>query len=160
MNHDKEMWARIKSDGKIYDYSVSDLGRVIRTTKKTCNQINVKAYLYKKNLCVKICNKTCLVKKLVAQKHSKKYKEGMSISFADGNSLNCKAKNLVFFTKKDLGSLTGSESRSQAVICNGELFRSKCECAKHLFCSYQTLNDYVNGKVKNSILNGMDITEV
>lgn len=74
----------------------------------------------------------------------------------DGDETNCNYLNLRIISKTDSAKISGPKSRSRAVIVQqGEMtshYRSVREAAKGLFVSYQTLLDYLDGKVKCSVL--------
>lgn len=161
MNYDEEIWKRFETNSKVFIYSVSDFGRVMRTAKKSYKENVANLYVHKGVQCVKINRKEYRVKKLVLKIHSKDYQEGIGIIHKDGDLTNCKLTNLQMITKQELGALTGGlTKKSQKVICNGQIFSSERKCAKHLFCSYQALNDYLNGKVKNSVLSEHKIRRI
>lgn len=64
--------------------------------------------------------------------------------------------NLQLISLQDLGKKTGYKGNSKevALFKNGEFvkkWRSSRNCAKNLFCSYQTVCDICNGKVKKPL---------
>lgn len=142
--------------GKIYSYSVCEDGTIIKTSLKRYKESNVKPYLKDGKATVKINGKEYILKHLVA-KHFKKRHDDDNVINIDGNPFNCSVDNLKVISKRDLGFQTGYMSRSREVIANGIKYRSVRECAKALFVSYQTLFDYLSGKVRHSVLQGLDI---
>lgn len=84
----------------------------------------------------------------------------------DRDEMNCAADNLCVMTAKRLGRLTGHKARGEAVVVRdkrtGEIkkYRSIRRAAVGLCCSYQTMLDYMNGKVKNSVLNDYQIKKI
>jgi len=151
------IYARLPIYSERFIYSVGCDGSVIRTSKKLYRETKVARYTKHGKATVKLSNREYHVKKLVAQAFLPHYQRDMSITHKDGNPLNCRSDNLVLFDKYTLGRVTGGDSRRKAVIYNGDEFYSVRECAKALNCSYQTLSDYLNGKVKHSVLQGVDV---
>lgn len=80
------------------------------------------------------------------------------VGHRDGNPLNCALDNLYLYTRRSHGKHTGWQSRSKGVIIkeykqDPVKYRSVREAAKALFCSYQTLLDYLSGTSgPNSVL--------
>jgi hypothetical protein len=116
----------------------------------------------KEILTVKIFGKENAIKHLVAAALTKKYTKGSNVVCKDGNEANCDYKNLVLIGKRTLGRETGFLSKSKKVLVtfpddSRQIFRSVRECAKALFCSYQTVSDYINGKSKKSVLSDYSI---
>lgn len=154
------VYKRLPVVGKTYIYSIGDDGSIIKTSRKQYIETTVKLYLRRGKLMAKIANREYNVKHLVAAAFLPKYKNGMSVCHKDGNPSNCSADNLIVFGKHELGRVTGGESGRKPVICNGIEYFSVRECAKALHCSYQTLSDQLNGKVKKSVLDGVDVRYV
>lgn len=69
---------------------------------------------------------------------------------------NC-ANNIVYISRRELGRKTGPQSRRRPVAKIGldgtviEFYPSARQCAKKNFCSYQTVTDRCNGKVKSTL---------
>lgn len=69
---------------------------------------------------------------------------------------NC-ANNIAYISKRELGRKTGPQSRRRPVAkidLDGaviEFYSSARECAKKNYCSYQTVTDRCNGKVKSTL---------
>ena len=117
----------------------------------------VQSYLKKGHATVKINNREHRLKNLVAEHFIECWSPGCPVECIDGNPLNCDKRNLRVYSKQEHGANTGWKSRSQAVIINGVEYRSIREGAKAVHASYQTILDYLSGKVKNSCLDGYDI---
>lgn len=103
--------------------------------------------------------KTSNLKKLVWWGQTGQYLgKDWNILPKDGNEENCAFENLRPVRKEEVSRVTGPMSRSRAVVVrrggNAEIewFRSAREAAKSLYCSYQTLLDYLNGKTRHSVL--------
>lgn len=134
-------------------YWASEQGYITRTFRKSLKEHYVKPYIKDGKATVKINGKEIVLKNLIARLFNKEYKEGDSVICIDGDLWNCTAVNLKVYKKRELGKRTGWMSKSKAVLVGEGLeFRSVRAAAKHLFCSYQTLLDYLNGKVKKSVL--------
>lgn len=143
--------------GKMYVYKIGNDGTVIKCSKKLYRESTSTPYIKDGKMAVKINGKEYYVKHLVAKAFIDGYKKGAPIIHKDGNPKNCSIDNLMLITKTELGRITGGDSRRKAVIVNGTEYYSVRECAKHLYCSYQTVLDYLAGKVKSSVLDGMEI---
>lgn len=146
--------------GKKYIYKIGTDGTIIKAGRKTYKESMATPYLKHGKLTVKVNNREFVLKHLVAKAFIKSYKKGLSVIHKDGNFRNCAADNLIVMTKQELGRLTGGESRRQAVVVDGEKHYSIRAAAKALHCSYQTLLDYMDGKVKNSVLNGTKVRKL
>lgn len=116
----------------------------------------LKGYIKKGCLVVKINNKVVKVKNLVAKEMFSVYIEGKhSVINKDGNPRNCDCFNLKILDSKTLGRKTGGLANlSKAVSVDGVIYKSVRSASKALFCSYQTLLDYLSGKYKSSVLCG------
>jgi len=97
------------------------------------------------------------LKNLVAKHFVKGYRVGDFVECIDGNPFNCKVANLRIYTHSEHGKRTGWQSRSQAVVVGDVEYRSVREAAKALHVSYQTLLDYMGGKVKHSVIRDIPI---
>lgn len=114
-------------------------------------------FLRREKLYVKVNNKDTLVKCLVAAAVSNQYAKGIPVIHKDRNPANCDYRNLILISKKTLGQRTGHLSTSKKVLVTypdgrRKIYRSVRECAKALYCSYQTVLDYFSGRSRNSIL--------
>jgi hypothetical protein len=147
-------WRRLPFENKNFVYQINRDGKIIKTSKKMFRESRVKPYNKCGKLAVKIAGKEYHVKHLVAMAYISDYRKGDSVVLKDGNYKNCKLGNLIIFTKSELGKITGGDSRRKPVMANGVEYYSVRDCAKSLNCSYQTLSDYLSGKVKNSVLAG------
>lgn len=109
---------------------------------------------------IKICNKYYSVKRLVAESVFPNYNHRMSVVCRDRNPKNCDYNNLIVTSKKNLGKATGHlSSRRTPVFVNineqWRPYRSVRAAAKAIHCSYQTILDYLSGKVNNSVCKGL-----
>lgn len=149
--------------GKRADYCVYADGRVTRTWKKSMVEELVKVYLNKGKAKMKCGQKEFVLKHIVAAAFLPEYRTGAAVICIDRNELNCSVDNLCVVGKRQLGRLTGHKSKSHKVtvedLNTGEVkkYRSVREAAKSLHCSYQTVLDYMNGKIKKSCLCGYKI---
>ena len=106
------------------------------------------------DLYVKIENEAVKVKSLVAREMCPKYNsQQYSVVLKDGNPKNCDWYNIEIFTKQELGKKTGIlAGKNKKVSINGKVYESVRAAAKELFVSYQTLLDYLSGKVNKSVI--------
>ena len=145
------------------DYCVYSDGRVTRTWKKSMTEELVSVYLSKGKAMVKCGGKDYILKHVVATSFLPEYRKGASVVCVDGNEWNCNVDNLCVMSNRQLGRLTGYKSKSQAVQVTDlrtgttQTYRSIREAAKSLHCSYQTVLDFMNGKSKNSCLQGYEV---
>ena len=149
--------------GERADYCVYADGRVTRTWKKSMVEELVKVYMNQGKARVKCGQKEFVLKHVVAAAFLPEYRKGASVVCVDGDELNCSVDNLCVMSARQLGRLTGHKSKSHAVTVKDlstgkvERYRSVKEAAKSLYCSFQTVLDYMEGKAKKSILSGYEI---
>jgi hypothetical protein len=156
-DRDGLQWSRICS-GIIYDYAVCEDGRVIKCSRVHSVESAVKPYLHRGAATVRVNGKMFTLKNLVARHFIRGYHAGAPVECIDGNPFNCRVKNLRVYTMREHGQRTGGRnSRARKVVANGVEYRSVRECAKALFVSYQTVLDYIDGSVKRSVLQGVEI---
>lgn len=145
------------------DFCVYADGRVTRTWKKSMVEELVQVYMRRGKAMLKCGQKTFILKHVVAEAFIPEYRKGASVVCIDRNELNCSVDNLCVMSSRQLGRLTGHMAKSWKItvkeLSTGKTqkFRSVREAAKSLNCSYQTLLDYMKGKVKNSCLCGYEI---
>lgn len=127
---------------------------VVLVKYKNGKERRLTGYISKGNLYVKIGTTATKVKNLVAKECFQKYKPGShSVTIKDGDPSNCDCYNLQIYTPRQLGKKTGIlAKRNFPVLVNDVQYESVRSAAKALFVSYQTLNDYLSGKSKNSVL--------
>jgi hypothetical protein len=151
------MWQRISSS-KIFDYYVGSNGEVWRRVRSTGANHKVAVYLKTGHASVKVNGREYTVKNLVARYHIRGHRYGDYVECVDGNPLNCKARNLRIYTKKEHGRRTGYlHGRAQQVNVDGAEYPSIRQAAKAMYCSYQTLLDYISGASKVSVLAGRQV---
>jgi hypothetical protein len=141
----------------MYYYQVLEDGSVVKTSKASYEESRAKPFLRDGMATVKINNKDYRLKNLVAKHFIPGWLKGDYVEVIDGNPFNCRVGNLRIYKRAEHGKRTGHKSRGQKVLADGIEHRSVRECAKALYVSYQTLFDYMNGKVKNSVLSGKNI---
>lgn len=95
--------------------------------------------------------------RLVAKHFHPKFDQSLCVGFLDGNQDNIHISNLYLYTKRQHGKNSGWKSRSRKVAIkekyqDPQTFRSVRQAAKYLYCSYQTLLDYLDGKVNKSVV--------
>lgn len=149
------------TENKSYIWYVSSKGNFYKILKSEKRKIILNGYMKNDDWCIKIRNKTFLAKHLVAMTFLKKYYPGVCIELIDNNPKNVNVFNLKLYSYRTHGKRTGYKSRSFPILISysdGSSFkyRSVREASKKLNCSYQTLLDYLNGKVKNSVLNNIN----
>ena len=146
-------------EGKRFYYSVREDGAVFKTSKVRYIESRAAVYIKRGKATVKINQKEYTLKNLVARHFVPEYCDGDYVEVIDGDPLNCSADNLRLYTQAEHGRRTGHRSRSRKVIANGVKYRSVREAAKALYASYQTVLDYMNGRAKHSVLQGIIIEE-
>lgn len=150
-----ERWKDIEYDNR---YQVSNYGRF---RKKLKNGYRYLTPFKKHNLYqVKIKDKDINCARLVANAFIKELEDNDRVYHINKNNADNFYRNLKILSKKELGKLTGANSKSQSVIeiKNNEIFRrwaSARKAAKDLYISYQTVMDYCNEKVKKPMYNLM-----
>ena len=152
--------------GERADYCVYGDGTITRTWKKSMIEEKVAVYLRRGKAYVKCGGREMVLKHIVAAAFLPEYRKGASVVCIDRDEMNCAVDNLCVMTKKHLGRLTGHKATSEAVAVRdkrtGEIkkYRSVRRAAVALCCSYQTVLDYMNGKVKNSVLSDYQIKKL
>jgi len=131
--------------------------KVVKSTKKV---IQLHGYMKDGDFIIKMGTKTFMAKHLIASKFYKKYYQGICIELIDGNPKNVSITNMRFYSMKTHGKRTGYLAKSKSVVIfrighEPVHYRSVRAAAKALYCSYQTLSDYLNGKVKKSVITEM-----
>lgn len=120
----------------------------------------LKGYIKRNDLYLKINGKEQKMKNLVASEVFINYKKGMNVILNDGDPRNCDVYNLSVYTKQQLGKLTGGKnSRKISIVINGVVYPSIRKAAKANFVSYQTLSDFLNKRYKTSVISHLDISE-
>jgi len=158
MDYDDDLdWKRIPVESKVYAYQVRADGMIIRTSKKRFVESRVKPFMKRGKLMVKIANREYCVKHLVAAAFMPRYRKGYGVIHRDGDPVNCGLGNLVVMSARKLGRVTGGDSRRKPVTYGGVEYYSVRDYAKKLYCSCQTLSDYLNGKTRKGVLTGKDI---
>lgn len=143
--------------GKRYIYSVCEDGTVVKFSQKKFTETNVRVYLKSGIATVSINGKNCSLKKLVAENFIKILQDDDCVEVIDKNPFNCSVENLRIINRRKLGQKYGHLSKSKKITVDGVAYKSVKAAAKELFVSSQTIFDYLNGKVKNSILEGVHI---
>lgn len=139
-----------------YAHSSGYFYKILKSNQK---RIDLKGHIKDGDMVIKIGNgKAVLGKHLIAKYFYRNYHPGLCIQLIDGNPRNINIDNMRFYTLKHHGKLTGHLANSKAVIIKDFKkdpirYRSVREAAKALYCSYQTLSDYLNGSVRRSVLN-------
>lgn len=152
--------------GNRADYCVYGDGTITRTWKRSMIEEKVAVYTKHGKAYVKCDRRDMVLKHIVAAAFLPEYRKGAAVVCIDHDEMNCAVDNLCVMTAKHLGRLTGHKARSEAVIVldkrTGEIknYRSIRRAAVGLCCSYQTMLDYINGKVKNSVLNDYQIKKI
>jgi len=139
-----------------YAHSSGYFYKILKSTQK---RIDLKGHVKEGDLVIKIgSDKALLAKHLIAKHFYRKYYPGVCIELIDGNPRNISIENMRFYSMRLHGKHTGHLSKSRAVVIKDFKkdpirYRSVREAAKALYCSYQTLLDYLNGSVRKSVLN-------
>lgn len=137
-------------------YYLHTSGRVF-VRYKNGKERELKPYLHKGKAAVKIEGKIYYIKHLVAAEVFSNYKKGMPVIVNDGNQFNCDAYNISIYTKRELGKLTGGNSRNIKVIINGITYKSIRQASKVYFVSHQTISNKLKNKYKNTVIDHLII---
>jgi hypothetical protein len=132
-------------------------GFIFKKYKKSGITKIVKGYVREGFRVVKINYVECRFSRVIARAFMKNYQEDLLIGYKDGNRDNCSLQNLFLYSRRTHGKKTGYLSKSTPVIVKDFKkdpieYRSVREAAKHLYVSYQTLLDYLAGRVDHSVL--------
>ena len=151
-----EQWALIEYDNR---YQVSNYGRFRKKNPKNGYRY-LKPFRKKNIFLVKIKDKDFNCARLVANAFIKKLNKNDRVYHKNKIENDNYYRNLKIVSLKELGKLTGHISRSKRVVevKSGEIVRewsSARKCGLDLFISYQTVNDYCNGKVASPMFNLM-----
>ena len=153
-----ELFERVET-GKLFDYYIGDKGTVFKRSIKLKRESPVGVYVRRGHAECKIGGKEYRLKNLVAKHHIRGYRKGDYVECKDGNPLNFSAYNLRIYTQSEHGKRTGHLSgRAKPVTVNGKQHKSIRQAAKAHYVSYQTLSDYIGGKVKYSVMQGTQAT--
>lgn len=135
------------------EYFATNEGWIYSLTKKNKVRKTLVGFRKKGVRTIKFGNKTIAAKNLIAHLFYEDYKEGDIVLQKDGSYYNVSLENLVVVPKERYSIVTGALSKSQAVgLYEDEKLVKKWssarKCAKDMYCSYQTIMDYCNKKVK------------
>lgn len=138
-------------------FYLNSSGLYYKVSKKTSEHYILKGFLKKGFRTFKINSKEVRAKNLVASVFIKNYKPGMIVEVIDGNQENISVTNLKLSTYRKHGLLTGHKSKARKVVVidknnNKTVYRSGRKAAIALYVSYQTLYDYLNNTVVNSVV--------
>lgn len=139
--------------GKKGIYFVTSYGKFYIQYHKSKKIKYLKPYNKDGNLAVKINSKVYLCKNLIAELFAEEWNPGDVVLQKDNRNDNFNLDNLVVVPKERYAVVTGALSKSQAVGLyeDNQLVKkwsSARKCAKDMYCSYQTIMDYCNKKVK------------
>lgn len=148
-----EEWKNIDYDPR---YQVSNLGRFRKKLKKGYRYL--KPFRKHYAFVVKIKDKEFVCARLVAHAFIKPLTPEDRVYHKNKMEFDNYWRNLKVMSLQELGKRTGHISQSKRVVevQNNEIireWRSARRCAKDLFISYQTVNDYCNNKVKKPMFN-------
>lgn len=135
--------------------------KILKTDPKK-KKIYLSGFIKKGQKVISIRQKQILLKTLVAKTFYSKYYPGICIAFKDKNPLNCSIDNMIFYSLVLHGKKTGGLTSKCKKVCISEkgkpqiIFSSVRKAANYLYCSYQTLLDYLNKKVSSSVLSNPD----
>ena len=133
-------------------------GFILKKYKISGKYTLLKGYIKDGFRVVKINSKECRFARVIAKTFMKEYHDDLLIGYKDNNKKNCSLDNLYLYTRRLHGKKTGYLSKSVPVIISDKKkgsveFRSVRQAAKSLYVSYQTLLDYLAGRVDHSVLN-------
>lgn len=157
---DKYIWYA-STKGYIYKILKSSLEGEKRFIVK--NTIMVYGYLKSGYRTIKVRNKENRMSQLLARTFLKDWYPGCCVGYKDNDPTNLDIRNLYIYSMRTHGKKTGYKSKSMPVIVTRKnpketiKYRSVREAAKALYVSYQTLSDYLNGTVKNSVIDKLKV---
>ncbi len=152
-----EHYQKLICENSKFYYYASSKGYISRVDKTTHRERIQTPYMHHNRLRVKVSSKDYNLAALIAKTFMRDYKDKCCVGYKDGNITNCSIDNLFLYSYSDHGRKTGYLSRSHPVIVHEfkkepVRYRSVREAAKALYCSYQTLLDYLKGASKHSVL--------
>ena len=167
-----ERWAMVH-ETRAREYYVSNFGKVLSITKK--HHVEHKITPYFKGtpgagfVLVKLGDREVALKYLILEAFVPGFKRqracSINVVHRDGDIWNCALANLEVKTKAEVAAVTGPMSRSCPVRVRYDDGREECfssirACARGLFVSYQTVLDFLNGRYKSTVLDGLVIEYV
>ena len=149
-------------ESKLFLYFACTDGFILRVLKSTYQEERVKVYKRRGKAYGKVNQKDIPIKHLIAKAFIKGYKKGNIVECIDGNPMNCRLDNLRIITKQEFGKKTGGKGNNIPIVVtfpddSEQEFPSIRSAARALFVSYQTVIDILNGKYKNTVLDGYRI---
>jgi hypothetical protein len=155
--NNQEVYALKVAESKLKIWYVSSDGSVTSVFKSINKKIIIHPFNKDGHATIKINGKETRLSRLIARNFIRGFNSQLRVGYKDGNKFNCNVNNLYLYTQTQHGKRTGYKSRSKAVIVKEYRqepieYRSIRTAAKHLYCSYQTLLDYLSGTVKTSVL--------
>lgn len=138
-------------------YYASSLGYVLKKNKSDMIERVKSSFMKDGRLAVNIAGKTIFLGQLIAKAFMRDYKSNCCVGYKDGNRKNCNITNLYLLTRFEAGKKVGkNNNRGKCVVVKENKktikYRTTKEASKALFCSYRTLQDYLKGRYKSSIL--------
>jgi hypothetical protein len=144
-------------EGKRYYYSLCEDGTILRTqrnnlkvSKAKISYINGKAFIYIGRIAYKLDS-------LVARHFIESYKLNDIIEHIDGKEKNCAVWNLRIIPRAEYNKGKGRNKLAKSVMADGVLYPSVIAAAEALFVERSTLDNFLKGKYKTSMLDGHDI---
>lgn len=152
----KEQYQLIFENEK-YIYYASSLGYVFRKNIRRRTKKIKSSYMKDGRLTIDIAGKPCSLGQLIAKAFLREYHNNCCVGYKDGNRMNCSADNLYILTRPEKGRKVGRYNNREkgVVVQEGKTimkYRTIKAASKGLYCGYQTLRDYLNGKYKLSVL--------
>ena len=143
-------------------YYITIQGEVFRRHCKYCVS-PLKPYLKNGKYCVGLTNSTgekklFTINRLMKQSYFNCTDPNYGVYHKNGLKADHSYWNLQLIHKTDLGKITGGQSKSKTVlkICKStgdvlEIYKSARKASADNHVSHQTIADYCNGKVKNTL---------
>ena len=143
--------------GKFYSFTIREDGVVLKTRRRDLKETRAKVIITDGRAWVHIGHTKYKVDTLVAKHFISGYKPYSVIEHMDGNPKNCARWNLRILPRGEYNKRQSRNGLSKPVVADGTIYPSMTTCANALYVDRNTLRNYLNGKYKNTMLDGMDI---
>lgn len=156
IDRDALNYARI-CEGKRYFYAVCEDGTVIRTQRNNLKESKAKVTIKNGKAWVYIGRTMYKLDSLVARHFIPSYELNDIIEHIDGNPKKCAVWNLRVISRSEYNKGRSRNGLAKEVIVDGVTYPSIQAAAKALYVEQSTLHNYLRGKWKNTMLDGLDI---
>lgn len=153
--------SRYLTESNRFIWYINSKGYIHKITKSTNKETILNGYIKDSFKIIKIKSVECRLSHLIAEYFLKDYYPGCCVGYKDGNKLNCDVENLYIYSRIQHGKETGYLAKGMPVIIKRKnkatRYRSIREAAKSINVSYQTLQDYLEKKVKYGVIKDMGV---